>query len=240
MIPGQQPPDVHAMVEQLTRTHVHREPVTRRRGSEVWSSRHITTVPALVRQLLGASPASQATESTSGGFSSRPAARIEALDTVMLIDDEAARWLRKLGHDDPGDRRDDAGRHDPGSGTIACIQLLHGLAAGLDACDRHHGRRDDSNTWCCLPHHIEHDVRRWWHQARVITGWDTAAYRPFNTCPVCEQRGSLRINLAMHAGLCVECRTVWSSEDIGLLAEHIRTENLEEIDESADVGDCAS
>ncbi|WP_243061176.1 hypothetical protein [Nocardioides sp. SR21] len=228
-------PDIHDMIDELTRAHGHRERYTATRGAETWSAQHITEVPALVDQLLGATPGGSKDEAGAGGAKSKPAARIEAVDTLMLIDDESARWVRRLGEDDPGDQVDrHTGQRIPGSGTIACLRLLHGLHAGQEHCGRIKAHRSEGGRPdCCTQHVIEHDVRRWWHQARIITGWDTPAYRPYSTCPVCEHRGGLRINLALQAGFCVECRSVWSADEIGLLAEHIRGENAED---EADAG----
>lgn len=219
--------DIHDWVEELTRTHTHREPYVRKDGGVVWTAGHVTSVPPLVLQLIGATPAGS-TDQAGAKPHSRPAARIEALDTVMLIDDEAERWFARLADDAPRDSFDPhTQRPIPGSGTIARISRLHGLHASAPHCGRSRGRRDENGVWCCLRHRLEHDVRRWWHQARIVTGWDTPAYRPFNTCPVCEHRGGLRINLEMRAGLCIECRSVWAADEIGVLAEHIRAENQE-------------
>lgn len=216
--------DIHDLIEELTRTHSHREPYIRDRnaaGTRVTLG-HVTTVPALVHQLLDAEPAGSG-EMSGTGAKSKPAMRIEAVDTLMLIDDEAARWVSRLGEDDPGDTFDTTtGRAIPGSGTIACLTRVHALHASLKPCGDHARARG-----CCQAHDIERDVRRWWHQARVISGWDSPAYRPNATCPVCDQRRSLRVNLAMQTAVCVECRTVWDETEVGLLAEHIRSENGE-------------
>lgn len=215
--------DIHDMVEELTRTHTHREPYLRRTNGTTWTAGHVTNVPALINQLLGATPASQGSDSGSTSFGSRPAARIEAIDTLMLIDDEASRWVRDLGEDDPGDTLDKAtGRPIRGSGTRACITMLHGLHASAEHCGSDRGTRG-----CCTKHSIEHAVRRWWHQARIASGWDSPSWRPNNTCPVCEQRQSLRVNLIAQTAMCIECREVWTPEEIGLLAEWIRAENAD-------------
>lgn len=210
---------IHVWIEQLTRVHTHRETYTRHRGDTSIKLAHVTRVPALVHQLLGATPESSgATDGGGGAYGSRPAARIEALDTLIQIDDEASRWVRRLGENDPKD-------------TARCLQLLHGLQASSTWCEKRKPERNDAGrVTCCDRHRIEADVRRWWHQARIITGWDTPAYRPFNTCPICDHRGGLRISLDLHTALCIECRTTWLPEEIGLLAEHIRTENLEDRD----------
>lgn len=221
-------PDIHAMFAELTRGHTHNEPyVYDADNGTRWTTRHPVRVPALIDQLLGATPAGS--QQMSGATAvSRPAARIEALDTIMLIDDEAATWIHRLGDNPPGDRHDHNAQPIPGSGTRRRLDRLHGLQANLTRCRLRTGTKDpDTGTWCCTGHHLDHDVRRWWHQARIITGWDTPPFRPFNTCPVCEHTGGLRINFELHAGFCVECRSVWDPDHIGLLGEHIRRENAE-------------
>lgn len=228
----QQQLDIHDYANDLTRTHTHRERYEIRQGLTLWTRDHVTFVPALVTQLLEAQPASQASDGGSASFGSRPAARIEALDTIMLIDDEATRWLARLGADDPNERLDPRTRLPiptpracTGAATIAVINLLHGL----------HASQDDKTQKA-----IEHDMRRWWHQARIISGWDSPAWRPDNTCPVCETRRSLRINLTSQTGMCVECRSLWTTEEIGLLADWIRLENAEDDTEAQPEGDDAA
>lgn len=109
--------------------------------------------------------------------------------------------------------------------------------SGFDSKDSHLGEEPVRREWCCTAHHIEHDVRHWWRQARIIAGWDSPTYRPFATCPVCSDRRSLRINLSTHSAVCVECRTVWGPDTIGLLGEHVRVERegvQEDVDEGAE------
>lgn len=221
--------DLHDIVNELTTSHTHREPYETTDRGTVWTLHHATSVPSLVEQLLAASPSGQGNDRSGRGYESRPAAPLEALDTLMLIDDEAARWIRRLGHDDPGNHLDHSrsARPENGSGTIACLKMLHGLHAAADACRRPHGRRTDAG-WCCPRHHIEADFRRWWRQARIVSGWDTPAAALNNTCPVCDHRGGLRIRAVEKIALCVECRTSWTPDDIGLLAQHIRWENQDD------------
>lgn len=224
--------DIHDHITELTRTHTHREPYEIREHGATWTKGHITTVPALVHQLLSATPSSQGSNSGTSGYASRPAGRLEALDTIMLIDQETESWLYRLGVDVPRDTYPaGSDRPETGSGTIAALTALHAAHAALTACTRQTFRRDDNGTPCCLRHHVEHDVRRWWRSARVASGWDSPAWRPDNTCPVCEQRRSLRINLTLQLGYCVECRETWGPEVIGLLADHIRVENADTDDE---------
>lgn len=188
--------DLHTMVTELTQPHSHREPYTVHRGTEVWHRKHYTRVPSLLVQL--AAPIAPSTgEAGAGGYASRPVAHIEALDTLAHIDLQASRWVRDLGEDDPLD-------------TAACVLKLYGLLASAETPARAA---------------IERDVRTWWTQARIVTGWDSPAWRPDNTCPICAQRGCLRVRLAAHSALCIECRAVWDETNIGLLADHIRNEN---------------
>lgn len=222
----QRTPDIHTMFAELTRGHTHRERYVYDDDVRSWTDHHPVHVPALVDQLLGATPAG--TGQMSGATPvSRPAARIEALDTIMLIDDEAARWIHQLGDNPPGDRYDNNAQPIPGSGTRRRLDRLHGLQASLPRCRPRTGKDETTGEWCCTGHHLDHDVRRWWHQARIITGWDEPPFRPFNTCPVCDHKGGLRINFELQAGFCVECRSVWGPDQIGLLGEHIRRENLD-------------
>jgi hypothetical protein len=194
------PLDLHELIDELIRRHAHREPTTVRTGTTTWTSAHITPVPSLIDQLRSVT-ASSTGEAGAGGYASRPAAHLESLDTLAYIDLEAARGVRDLGEDD---------HH---TDTAATIRQLHGLSASASPETRRA---------------IEHDVRRWWTQARIVTGWDSAAWRPDNTCPACEKRGTLRVRLATHAGLCIDCRQTWDASTIGLLADHIRGENAED------------
>lgn len=211
--------DIHDLVDELTRSRTHRERYSLRESGTTWTRDHLTSVPSLIDQLQTATPASAGDGAPTGGYRSRPAAWLEALDTLVHIDLAAAHWVRDLGEDDPGD-------------TGACIQLLHGLHASAPHCGRRAPRRDDAGkVICCTAHAIEADVRQWWTQARVITGWDSTAWRPANTCPMCGERGALRVRFSTQSAFCVQCRTTWDETQIGLLADHIRHENSDDIDD---------
>lgn len=207
--------DIHGIVTQLTQWHTNRQPYTHETNGTTWAAHHITQVPPLIVQLAEAEPASQ------GGAGrtppgSRPAARIESLDTLTLIDLAAARWVRDLGEDDPGD-------------TIACIKKLYGLAASAQFCGKGKPTVEDRKVICCTVHRIERDIRTWWTQARITSGWDTAAWAPNNTCPMCAERRTLRIRVDDQTAMCTGCRETWDSGTIGLLAEHVRAENGDEV-----------
>ena len=212
--PARTRPDMDLLdyVHELTASHQHREHYVVRKGAMWYGRDHTTQVPALLAQLVAASPSGAVDERDNSGFGSRPTARLDALDTMARIDHDAATWVRYLGLDDPGDKINPATEQSvPGSGTAACIRLLGSLAGnqpkGVHAA-------------------LTRDIRRWWTWARIVSGWDSAAWRPDNTCPMCGERRTLRINLAAEVGFCINdpCRETWDSSNIGLLADHIRTE----------------
>lgn len=242
-------------VRELTLPHPQAEHYTVRVAGK-WEGRdHNSRAPALVTQLwVNDIPSGTAEEGARPGFQSKPAARLDAHDTGIRIDLEAARWVRDLGEDDPGVElevvRQERGpegptceqcqhrsctairrgvtyvrRAIPGSGTIACIRLLHGLSASADPVTRRA---------------IERDVRRWWTQARIVTGWDAPAWTPDNTCPQCGERGTLKVRLADRIGMCTNdpCRVTWDEQTIGLLADHIRRESDEERQPRTGAGPC--
>jgi len=212
---------IHTVVNQLTTWYTHREPYTHDTGTTTWTTTHITQVPPLITQLTTAHPASKG-DLTGTGPCSRPAANIDALDTYTHIDLAAARWVRELGEDD-------------GLDTIACIRKLYALAASAHFCGRPKAVTDPKTrkVTCCTVHDIERDIRKWWTQARIVSGWDVAAWAPNNTCPICTERRTLRIRSDDQTAMCTKCRTTWDQTNIGLLAEHVRQENGDQITEEA-------
>lgn len=190
------------MVRELTTPHTHVETYQTRSltGGGLVDARHTTRAPALLTQLWANDVPSNTVETgTRPGFASKPAARLDAHDTAVRIDLEAARWVRDLGEDD---------HH---VDTAATVRQLHALAVSADPTTR------DA---------IARDVRRWWTQARIVTGWDSPPWTPDNTCPQCGERGTLKIRLAERIGMCTHdaCRSTWDVASIGLLADHIRAE----------------
>lgn len=198
--PGHRP-DLADIITELTTTHTHREPYTIR-TTNGWETRHHTTrVPSLIQQLWdNDTPSAAAEEGPRPGYKSKPAARLDALDTATRIDLDASAWIRDLGEDD---------HH---TDTAACIRQLWSLAVSADDSTRRE---------------VETDIRRWWTRARIVTGWDSPAWQPDATCPSCAERGTLRIRLSDQIGMCTNdaCRAVWEPDVIGLLADHIRAES---------------
>ena len=200
-------PTLADIVAELTRTHTNRAHYTTRDRGTWWGRDHVTTVPALLTQLDASDiPSSTSEDGPRAGYASKPAARLDSLDCLHGISRDAEWWLTELGQTSRG--RD----------LTTTVRLLGSLHPGLDACDH---RR----AGCCPAHELERDLRSWWTQARIVTGWDSPAWRPDNTCPACSERGTLRVRLVDQAGYCTECRETWGPETIGLLADHIRGES---------------
>jgi hypothetical protein len=196
--------DLVDYVRELTEPHHHVELYRVRQGRRWVTKRHLTKVPSLIAQLRAASPSSTGEDRASSGYSSRPAARLEAMDCLTRIDIEAARWVRDMGEDDPLD-------------TTACVRRLHGLV--VSAAD-------------VTKRAVEKDIRQWWTQARIVSGWDSPAWRPDNTCPLCGVKGGLRVKFNDQTAFCNDCGETWTSENIALLADHIRDENHDAADAS--------
>lgn len=218
-------------VRELTEHHTHAEHYQVKRGRTWYGANHVTKVSPLIGQLWANDLPSAATEEgPRAGFKSKPAARLDALDTAARIDIAAHRWVTDLG--------EQARNLD----TIDLVRQLHGLAASAHQCGRRTAQRDPETKkiTCCARHAIEHDVRSWWMQARIVTGWDSPAWTPDNTCPMCGTRGSLKIRLGDQLGMCTHdgCRVTWDHATIGLLADHIREESSAERKPAEQKGPC--
>lgn len=194
-------PDVIEMFDHLCGPHKLTEAYERQmdhaNGSQTkYDDLHVTLVPALMHQLRESIDRSTGTGNGTS-LKSKPAARLDAIDTYTQIDKAAAKWVRKLGEDDVGD-------------AIACIRKLAGLRVSADAAARTS---------------IDRDVRRWWTWARVATGWDSPALTPYNTCLACGALGTLKVRPAEEIAVCTGCQETWDPDTIGMLARHIRAEN---------------
>lgn len=195
---GPRRPDLYDLVRDLCEETQNREFYMRKRKPRY----HVTINPPLLVQLAAASTPKPSVEAGAmRPASSKPSAALDAIDTLLRIDRDASAWVRRLGHDDPGN-------------VIRCVIQLSALAAG-----------QDSNTRV----RIEYDVRRWWSWARIVTRWDLPPWQPDNTCPLCGVRGTLRVRVVERLAVCMDeaCRGTWDEITIGLLADHIRAENHE-------------
>lgn len=201
-------------VHELTASHTSRARYDYDANGTRWTADHVTEHPPLITQLDGSMNASsQGGEIGTSHPGSRPTANLDALDAVADIDQQANRWITDLGERAPLD-------------TTAAVRRLYGLSASAPTCDRSSADRSDTGiVICCTWHAIDADVRRWWIRARVLTGWDSPVWKPDATCPLCGERRSLALRWSSKLATCSSCRETWDSENIGLLADHIREES---------------
>lgn len=197
---------ITAAVDELIEPRTHREalapgeaPKSARTGKTIHGA-VLTHVPSLLDQLDHVPPGG-GVERGQRIPGSRPQAHLDALDTLIEIDHESARAILDLGGTDRGT-------------TEANLRALIGLATGHPD--------DDIKD-------LSYTAWAWRTRAAVITGWELPARTPNNTCPVCDHRGTLRVRVdtstGTGTGFCLNCRTAWDEQQIGLLAEHIRYEN---------------
>jgi hypothetical protein len=197
-------PDTLTMIQELTQPTQNRELYHRKRKPRY----HTTNNPPLLAQLdESAMPSNNRIDGAGTIAGSRPSASLDAIDTANRIHTQALQWLERYQLDTSGN-------------TIDHIRRLGPTAAAS------HCHQPNPPNGCC----VAHDIRRWWTWARITTGWDQPAWAPDNTCPICTRRGTLRIRLADKLATCIDdtCRTTWDEATIGLLADHIRTENGEQ------------
>lgn len=170
------------------------DPHRNRKMRRVW----ITTQRPLLEQLAAAViPGESYSEgaSISGGYASRPPARLDAVDRLLAIEAASARWCLHL--------------HLVLRATAAeNIRGLVGAAGNTDA--------DTMTT-------LAADVRAWQRWAATVTGWEQPAWAPPVPCPICAARNTLRVRLATHTACCLACGEAWGEDNIGLLADHIRS-----------------
>lgn len=62
------------------------------------------------------------------------------------------------------------------------------------------------------------EVRQWHRQASVFTGTTSRPFQPRITCPICDSRYSIWINVEKEIAFCKECSTDWVGGEIGDLA----------------------
>jgi hypothetical protein len=190
---------IYDSITDLVRSRMHTQEISAYVDKEWRSKRRQIEIPSLLDQLQAVFVSSSG-EHAGSGFASRPNARIDAMDVLMRIDTEAGNWIDHLGHTIEPELRDNLRWLNQQAPNMTDPEQLHDLAL---------------------------DSRGWATWARVVTGWEVPAFRPNNTCPLCAQRGGLRIRVGDDnaQGMCVHCGEHWTPATIGLLAEHILVES---------------
>jgi hypothetical protein len=197
-----------ALVDEMCETRQHMEPIWEydRHRNRRMRRVHTTMQPGLLAQLAEAM-----TDASTGWMEagrsvpdSQPPGSWEALATHAGITTEVTRWCWELGV--------------PIRRTVEhSMRALVGYASVLD--DTQLAR-------------LAADVRRWRHQAAVMTGWQRPLFAPRVPCPVCETLGTLRINVDRQVAVCTNhdrderdqpvCGAAWDETTIGVLADYIR------------------
>lgn len=197
-------------VDALTQPRTHREGLTPDMAplnAETRQPIHgavITQVLSLLDQLELAVEPSGSVVAGHRIPASTPAARIDAINALLVIDTEASQFVTVHLDDDR-------------TTLTGNLRALVGIATSLGAGEQHD---------------LARAAVRWHTMAAIVTGWEVPPRSPHNTCPLCTVLGSLRVRVDPDKGsgtaLCVECHATWDETTIGLLAEHMRAENGEE------------
>lgn len=124
---------------------------------------------------------------------SRPAARLDAVASLLRIEAAVTVWSNRLDLDWR-------------TTTAAQIRGLVGAAPRLFSGDL---RR------------LASDVAAWRTWAAVTTGWERPADAPRGTCPACAALNTIRVRLATKKAICISCGAYWTEDTIGVLAAHI-------------------
>lgn len=131
----------------------------------------------------------------STGFTSKPAARVSALDTLSRIEHAAHHWVTtRLGGT-------------PRTTTEGNLWYLSGATPDLD----HHTLAD-----------LDHDTQTWAIGASITSGWEAPAWKPHVPCMNCGTTDTIRIRVEPIAGYCVACGEGWDAATIGLLGQHVQ------------------
>lgn len=167
-------------------------------GQRLEPRAHRIEHPSLVAQLEAAVAGSTAGRESSSGFESQPAANIEALNTLTVMERGARYWLEVF-----------TGR--------AAEEIHHRPQELLVDVAEHLGRASAEDL-----RDLDHDVLQWWAHARIVTTWDLAPIKVHAPCMNCDRRGGLQVRLDPLVAVCLYCRAAWDASTIGILGEHIR------------------
>lgn len=124
---------------------------------------------------------------------SRPAARLDAVCSLLRIDAAVTVWANRM---------DMAWR----DSTASTIRGLVGNAGAMHS--------DQQSA-------LLGDLRAWRSWAAVTAGWERPPDAPRGTCPACAALNTIRVRLAEKRAICIGCGAWWNEETIGVLAAHI-------------------
>jgi len=172
---------------------------------------HAVEMPPLLEQVRLASEGTKHGSNSTGGFESRPAAALDAIDVEIRIEVECATYLR--------------GRVNAQRG---------GLEENLRLMSERMPTLTDKDVV-----DAERLVRSWWVAAKIVAGLEERPQIPHIHCPLCDHVDTIRVRLDTTSvtgiAWCKDCGEAWDEENIGLLIAEI--ERRREIEESEDDGD---
>lgn len=203
MTPDQMLPSDY--VRQLTRPYSTTEHVTQPTpdGHGRWFTtrrthtvHHASLLNQLDRAITGASSVADEDAGRST-FASKPAARVEAIDVLAMIDRESLQLAVDLELEEP-----------PRTKTrVIPLPLVDRLAKIGGAL----GDKDNQA------------VKRWWVAARITTQWESRPFHPKGApCPKCWAVDTLRVVLSEEVARCTDCSEVWDGPAFRVLAQHVR------------------
>lgn len=199
--------DIAETADALTDSYVHVEPIYTADKSRNKKLTHVhrVTMPGLLAQVHELyEPGSRRADSSSSTPSSRPPLNVEAASLHLQVTLAVTRWCWSLGLE----LRDTVESN---------VRALVGAATSMD-----------SDTQDALLS----EMRSWRRRAAMLTGWQTAPWRPRAHCPACGAVGTLVVNLAAREAYCtswnpqeqIQCVGWWDEGTILQLADHVKAE----------------
>lgn len=162
--------------------------------------RHEIRVPGLIEQLyMAATDPSLVAEEGGSRMKpkSKPPLAVEAWSRFQDVDRAVRRWVRSV-------------RITEHSDLSRCIRELVGAAAG----QRGYLAWDEETTEALLL-----EMRSWRTWAAILTGWESAPWRPYIHCPVCEGVSTIWVNMTVGSAYCASCKFDW--DDARKLADQV-------------------
>ena len=162
---------------------------------------HAVTHKPLLNQLEDAITGASARADEDAGhssFTSKPAAHLEAVDVLAMIDRESLEYAVDLGLQAP-----------PRTRTVVPVTPLRHRLLDISG---HVGLTESR------------PVQRWWVSARLATQWDQRPFQPNGApCLNCWHVKTLRIDVGNHLARCIECHETWDGPGpVAVLAQHVK------------------
>lgn len=158
------------------------------------------TFPSLVDQINGSMGAARGSEDFNApSYTAKAPVELHVLDVLVEIERTIDHW-----------------------------QNLLGVSWRLEIADRARGILGQATTLndLALLKGIAYDFERMVTIASVATEWESEPFEPRATCPQCEARYTLRVQVLSRTAMCLQCRVHWTPETFGILVEYVRADNI--------------